>query len=70
MTNLKIKGVAARLHQKLLAELGKIGFEATGEPTDLAIRVKCPVNQSDVPGEIVHRILEEDENLLKMEECP
>lgn len=70
MINLKIKGVVLRLHQKLLAELGKIGFKAMGDPMDFSIHVQCPVRQSDVPGEIVHRILEEDENLLKMGERP
>lgn len=61
MINLKIDGISLSLQPRFFAELDKAGFKAIDEPADLTIRVRCPVSQSDVPGEIVHRILEEAE---------
>lgn len=61
MINLKIKGMELSLHERLQADLRKSGFKTTTEPLDFSIHVQCPVSQSDVPGEIVHRILEEAE---------
>jgi len=67
MTELKIKGMELSLHKRLHAELDKAGFRTAIEPSDFSVLVQCPVNQSDVPGEIVHRILEEDENERRAE---
>lgn len=62
MTHLKIRGMKLSLHERLHAELNRAGFRTATEPLDFSIHVQCPVNQSDIPGEIVHRVLEEDEN--------